>query len=148
MGDVKIEHGSRVTLHYTLRLAQENRIADATRKDEPLTLMLGAGDMIEGLEKRLLGLCAGDRRRFEVPCLEAYGPVEEGAVRTLARADFPADMELEPGQVIGFEVPNGEEIPGTVVEVGLDEVLVDFSHPLAGHDLIFEVEIVDVESPR
>lgn len=148
MTGLKIRRGSQGRLHFTLRLADEDRIVDATRNGEPLTLEIGAGDMIDGLEKRLLGLSAGDQRRFEIPCLEAYGPIEEDSVRTPCRGqDFPAELKLESGQVIGFEIPTGEEIPGTVVEVTGEEVLVDFSHPLAGHDLIFEVEILDVQ-PR
>lgn len=145
---MKIERGSRVTLHYTLSLADEDRIADSTRKREPLTLEIGAGDIIEGLEKRLIGLQAGDRRRFEIPCLEAYGPIEEGSMRRLPRAEFPKDMKLESGRVIGFEVTEGNEIAGTVIAVTDNDVLVDFCHPLAGHDLIFDVEILDVQPRR
>jgi FKBP-type peptidyl-prolyl cis-trans isomerase SlpA len=65
----------------------------------------------------------------------------------MPRSDFPIDMSLEPGIVVAFDLPSGDEVPGTVVEVSEHEVQVDFSHPLAGHDLVFEVEILEVAAP-
>jgi len=63
----------------------------------------------------------------------------------MARSDFPADLALETGQVLGFVMPSGEEVPGLIVSVSDTEVIVDFSHPLAGRDLIFDVEVLTVE---
>ena len=94
----------------------------------------------------MIGLSRG-HYRIEVPALEAYGAIDAGNVHTLARADFPADFAIEVGQVIGFEVPNGAEIPGTVLEITDDEVRVDFCHPLAGHDLVFDIDILAIEEP-
>lgn len=148
MGKPRIERGSRVTLHFTLCLAHDDRIADTTTTNEPLTVEIGSGDMIEGLENRLIGLRAGEKRRFEVPCEEAYGPVEGACVQSLPRDVFPAHLQLEAGQLIAFAGPNGEEIPGAVVEVENERVFVDFTHPLAGHDLVFDVEILDVQPQR
>lgn len=136
---------SRVRLHFRLRLADGTEV-DASFGADPLSVTLGQGELIEGLERRLLGLRAGDRQCLEVPALEAYGAIEEGTLSTLPRGDFPPEVELAPGAVIAFATPQGDEVPGTVVAVGETEVLVDFSHPLAGHDLIFEVEILSVES--
>ncbi len=144
---MKIKKGSRVTLYYTLSLA-DGKVADTTKKNEPLTIVLGESDLIPAFEHRLLGLRAGDKRRFEVPCMEAYGPSEVDNVHALPREEFPPEMKLESGLVIGFETPSGEEVPGTILEVSEKEVAVDFSHPLAGHDLVFEVEILDVKPPE
>lgn len=135
--------GSEVQLHFRLSLADGTEI-DSTYGDAPVAVRVGAGDLVEGLERRLIGLRAGDRARLEIPALEAYGPVMLDALTPLPRADFPADIALEPGAVIGFTDPQGREVPGTVVSVNESEVMVDFSHPLAGHDVVFEVEIVSV----
>lgn len=138
--------GARVALHFTLSLPDGTTV-DSSEGDEPLRITVGKGELLEGLEQRLLGLRAGDRRRFQIPALEAYGAIEQEAVQTLARADFPNALELEPGTVVGFTIPNGEEVPGLVLEVNASEVVVDFSHPLAGHDVIFDIQIVAIEAP-
>lgn len=144
LADSAIETGSRVTLHFSLRLA-DGTVADSTLGDSPLTLIVGGGDMFEALERCLLGLRAGERRRYDISPQEGFGPVEPDRVQRLPHNSFPADMIPEPGQVIAFEAPNGTQVAGVVVGVDPAGVEVDFNHPLAGHDLVFEVEILDVQ---
>ena len=141
-----VEPGSRVTLHYTLK-TDGGRMAESTLGGEPQTITLGQGDIIPGLEKCLLGLAVGDKQSFEIACFDAFGPVadDEDTLQVVPRSEFPAEIKLEPGLVMGFTTPNGQEIPGTVVEAGDENVTVDFTHPLAGYDLIFEVEILAIE---
>ena len=139
-----IQPGSHVTLHYTLSLA-DGTVVDSTRAGEPATYAVGNGELIAFLEQRLLGLMAGERRHFEISDAESQMPASTAAVQSLPRSDFPAEMILEPDQVIGFETPNGQEVPGLILSVTETEVQVDFSHPLAGRDLIFDVEILAVE---
>lgn len=143
---VKIEPGSKVAIRFSLFLAKIDRLVDTTGADGQFEFVVGEGDIISGLEKRLFGLQVGDKRRFEIPCEEAYGPAQEDSdlIQQFTAGDFPESMELEPGLVIGFQSPSGEETPGTIMEIDNDVITVDFSHPLAGYDLIFEVEILDV----
>ena len=142
-GDVtEIGKSSRVTLHYTLSLA-DGHIVETTRETSPATHVMGKGDWLPVLEDRLLGLCAGDSRRFEIGAAEVGAP-ETPEPQVMPRDEFPPELKLEPGQVIGFALPSGEEIPGTVLEVSEYEVTMDFSHPLAGWDLVWEVEILEV----
>ena len=131
-------------LRYTLALA-DGTVLDSTDGELPATFRIGSGELVTFLEQRLIGLQIGDRRRFEIPAVETRSPMEEGALQRLPRTDFPADIELMPGQVLGFQTPNGEEVPGQVVAVTDCEVTIDFSHPLAGRDLIFDMEIIAVE---
>lgn len=147
---VAIQTGSRVAMHFTLRLAQEDFLVDSTRDDgAPFEFVAGDGELVPGLEQRLLGMCAGDRAVYEIPAEEAYGPgtLSDDDIQNVAREEFPSGIELEPGMVIGFTLPSGEEVPGTVMGFTEDIVSVDFRHPLAGHDLVFEVEILDVLPP-
>lgn len=138
-----IEANSRIRFHYRLRLA-DGREIERSHDAAPLEVTLGRGELIEGLERRLVGLAPGTHR-IEVPALEAYGAIDADNIYTLSRADLPADFKFTVGQVVGFEVPNGAEIPGTVLEITDDEVRVDFCHPLAGHDLAFEIEVIAVD---
>lgn len=142
---LKIDRGCRVTLHYTLSLA-DGHVIESTRATEPATHVIGAGEWLAPLEERLLGLSAGDVRRFDIGAAE-IGPADVANVQAMSRDEFPADMPLKPGMVIGFALPSGEEAPGTVLDVSEHEVIVDFSHPLAGRDLVWEVEILAVMPP-
>jgi FKBP-type peptidyl-prolyl cis-trans isomerase SlpA len=139
-----IQSGSRVTLHFTLALADET-VVDSTRDSEPITFQIGSGALIEMLESRLIGLCAGEQCRFEISAAQSQLPASAEAVQVMARSDFPAELAIEAGQVLGFVLPSGEEVPGLIVSISDTEVVVDFSHPLAGRDLIFDVEILAVE---
>jgi FKBP-type peptidyl-prolyl cis-trans isomerase SlpA len=138
-----ITRGSEVVFHFTLSLAG-GLVVDTTYEDEPLTLTIGDGSIAEGLEKYLIGLTQGDRRQVEIPAGEVYSPLDPDAIQTIPRSEFPPEIALQPGQVMGFTTPSGEEVPATILVVSEDSVQVDFSHPLASHDLIFEVEILTV----
>jgi FKBP-type peptidyl-prolyl cis-trans isomerase SlpA len=143
-----VEIGSTVTLHYTLSLAATGRVVETTRDRDPPRLVIGESDLLPAFERCLLGLDTGDVRRLEIASRDAYGEDDVADMQVMPRSDFPPDMKLEPGMVVGFSLPSGEEVPGTLVEVSEHEVQVDFSHPLAGHDLVFDVEILDVEPPQ
>jgi FKBP-type peptidyl-prolyl cis-trans isomerase SlpA len=142
----EVGRGSRVTLHYTLILA-DGHVVETTRATSPATHVMGSGDWLPVLEDRLLGLCAGDSRRFEIGAAEVGMPGAP-APQVMPRDEFPPELKLEAGQVIGFSMPSGEEIPGTVLEVSEYEVTVDFTHPLTGRDLVWEVEILEVIPPK
>ena len=136
--------GSRVTLHFTLSMAS-GLVIDNTDPNEPMTLVIGQGDIAPGLEKYLMGLGSGEQRHVDIPAGEVYGAAGQEALHRFARSDFPADLLLQPGQVIGFTLPSGEEVPALVVTVEDDRVQVDLSHPLAGHDLVFDVDILSLD---
>jgi FKBP-type peptidyl-prolyl cis-trans isomerase SlpA len=139
-----IQAGSRVTLHYTVSF-KDGTVVDSTAGGEPARASIGAGELLELLEQRLLGHNAGEHLHYELSAEETRLPSLEESVQRLPRADFPFGLELKPGELIGFETPNGEEVPGLVLAVTDTEVTVDFSHPLAGRDLVFDVEILAVE---
>ena len=138
-----IQPGSQVTLQYTLSLA-DGTVVDSTHAGEPATYTVGNGELVLFLEQRLFGLQAGDRRHFEISATESQMPASPATVQSLKRSEFPVEMVLAPGLVIGFETPNGQEVPGLILNVSETEVQIDFSHPLAGRDLIFDVEILAV----
>lgn len=133
-----------MALRYTLALA-DGTVLDSTDGELPASFRIGSGELVAFLEQHLIGLRPGDQRRFEITAAETRSSMEEGALQRLPRTDFPVDIELTPGQVFGFRLAGDEEIPGQVVAVTDRDVTVDFSHPLAGRDLMFDVEIISVE---
>lgn len=143
-GSRRIAQGDRITLHYTLSLAT-GKVVDTTREKGAAEITLGSDPLLPAFERCLIGLQAGDVRRFEIPCIDAFGPSDTDGVQTIPRGEFPGDLEPKEGLVVAFALPSGEEIPGTVVGIADEEVYVNFAHPLAGYDLIFDVEILRVQ---
>lgn len=137
---------SRVVLHYTLSLA-DGRVIDTTHKSGPDTLTVGQSDWLPVIEDLLLGLEEGEKRLFKISADKLTQISEPQPAQIVPRDEFPSDMSLSPGAVVGFALPSGDEIAGTIVDVNERDVTVDFSHPLLGHDLIFEVEILKITPP-
>jgi FKBP-type peptidyl-prolyl cis-trans isomerase SlpA len=140
----EIAPGSRVTLHLSLATTSGFE-ALSTFGEEPETLVMGDGTLAEGLELALYGLRAGDTQTLTLTADQAFGQRDKTKIQQLPRDNFPSGEEPEPGQIIGFASPRGEELAGTVLEVSECEVTVDFNHPLAGTEVVFRVEILDVK---
>lgn len=135
--------GSTVTLHLSLTL-EDGRVAESTFDDEPHTFTLGDGSLLPGLELALYGLRPGDTQRLVLHPAQAFGVRDPASIHHMPRAAFADDISLEPGFIIGFTDTGSKELPGTVLSVSDATVEVDFNHPLAGHAVTFEVEIIDV----
>lgn len=132
-------------MHFSISL-EDGTVAEDSFADEPVEVVIGAGDLQTGLERVLLGLRKGDRQAFRIPPEQSFGFSDPDAVQHMKRSDFPKDMELVPGLIIAFTTPAGDELPGTILQVHGEEVRVDFNHPLAGHQLLYKVEILNVIS--
>jgi FKBP-type peptidyl-prolyl cis-trans isomerase SlpA len=139
-----ISPGSRVTLHLSLTL-EDGTVAESTFDDTPVTFTMGDESLLRGLEIALYGLYPGATQRLELTPEQTWGWRDPQRIHQLPHSAFAADLELAQGLIIGFETPDGEELAGVVMEVGEHTVTVDFNHPLAGHTLVFDVEILEVE---
>ncbi|MFB6194801.1 MAG: peptidylprolyl isomerase [Haloplanus sp.] len=153
-----ISAGDSITIAYTGRL-DDGTVFDTTdesiaeeaglheeqpdREFEPLTVTVGEGNLIEGLEEELIGLEVGDSETITVPPEKAYGEATGERVREFDPQEFANMVGQDPAE--GMEVRAQGGAVGTVVDVGEDAVRVDFEHPLAGETLTFDVEILDVE---
>jgi FKBP-type peptidyl-prolyl cis-trans isomerase SlpA len=137
---------SRVVMHYRIAL-EDGTVADSTWEDnEPVGFTIGDGTLMPGLEQALLGLHAGEHQQIHLSPDQGFGYKDTANIHDLPRDDFDPQMPLEPGMVLGFTLPNGEELPGMLLEVNEASVRVDFNHPFSGHELNFEVEILSVEN--
>lgn len=141
MGQAK--SGDTVRVHYTGRLEDGTQF-DSSEGRDPLQFQVGGGQIIPGLEKQIEGMNEGDKATVTVPADEAYGPRDERQVQTVPRSAFPADLDLKMGASLQATTPEGRQIPLTVVGMSDDDVTVDANHPLAGHDLIFDVELIEI----
>ena len=131
-----------VTLHFAVCLAN-GQILDTTReRDEPVSFTVGDGNLLEGFEKAIFGLKAGDKRSIFIEAKNGFGEWQEGNVQTFDRNLF-AD-QLSVGLVVSFADKSKAELAGVVKELNENHVIVDFNHPLASRDLLFEVDIISV----
>lgn len=135
--------GSRVILHFSITL-ENGMVAESSFGDEPVEIVVGAGDLQHGLEQTLLGLRAGEKQSKVIPADQAFGFHDPQAVQTLAKKDFPKDIPLERGVIVEFTTPGGDQVPGIILNTKKNQVKVDFNHPLAGHELTFTAEILQV----
>ncbi len=141
----RIQQGNWVQLHFSMHLADGALIDSSRQRKVPPQLCVGSGTLPEHFEQLLLGLKAGDRRSWVLPAEKAFGAHQNDHVRTFNKAEF-AGMALAPGLVISFADRGRTELPGVVQQVFEHEVVVDFNHPLAGREIVFEVEIVAVRA--
>lgn len=135
--------GDVLSLHYTLSFP-DGEIIESTDGNGPVSIVLGQGEMDPGLESYLTGLQQDVQAEFLIQAGTAFGNVEAANVHPMSRDDFAQDNMPEEGYVLSFTTPSGEEIPGTIMEVTDEFVVVDFNHPLAGKEMIFKVEIKSI----
>lgn len=139
-----VGEGTEVTLHFSLEL-EDGDIIDSNFKKQAPTFTFGDGSLLPGFEEVLVGLRAGDDQRFVIPPEKGFGQPNDTNVQTVSRSSFDKDIELAKGLVISFADPSGGELPGVVKSFSDDEVVVDFNHPLAGRNIVFNVSIIDVK---
>ena len=141
---ITIDYDCIVTLNYRLSLEDGTQV-ESSFDDQPLEIIIGDSTLTEGMEQSILGLNEGDTVSVTISPEQGFGYPDENNQHSIPLEDFPLDLQPELGQIIAFDGPNDEEIPGTILEISNKEVIVDFSHPLAGHRLVFNAEIIKVE---
>jgi FKBP-type peptidyl-prolyl cis-trans isomerase SlpA len=134
--------GKTVTLHFAIKL-EDGQIIDSNFESEPATFSVGDGNLLEGFEKALFGLEEGAKQTLKVLPENGFGMPNPSNIQKVPRAQFDG-MELEQGLVISFADAGNGELPGVISEFDDKMVAVDFNHPLAGKQLNFEVEILQV----
>ena len=144
---MKIAKNTVPSVTYTLVV--DGEVVDMAEKEKPLSFIQGIGMMVPGFEKNLEGLTAGEKYKFTLQPEEAYGLYDEGAVVDLPISTFTVDGEvrkdmLNIGQVVPMQDQNGNPLNGTVMEVTNEQVKMDFNHMLAGKELNFTGEILEV----
>ncbi len=144
MTEQRIGAATQVTLHFAIKL-DNGDVVDSTFDKQPATFTVGDGSLLPGFEQALYGLKAGDKRSLPIGPEQGFGQGNPQNVQVMPRAQF-ADMELSEGLLIIFNDAANAELPGVVKAFDANQVTIDFNHPLAGKDLTFDVEIIDVNA--
>ncbi|ARJ41205.1 peptidylprolyl isomerase [Pantoea alhagi] len=139
-----VQRDSAVLLHFTLKL-EDGSTAESTRANgKPALFRLGDGSLSEPLEAALLGLQSGDKKAFALEPEAAFGNVIPDLIQYFSRRDFIQAGEPEIGAIMLFTGMDGSEMPGVIREIAGDSITVDFNHPLAGHTVHFDIEVLEV----
>ncbi|WP_412972513.1 FKBP-type peptidyl-prolyl cis-trans isomerase [Glaciecola sp. MF2-115] len=139
-----IGDNSEVILHFDLKL-EDGSAADSTRvNNKPAKMVMGDGSLTKNFEDCLRGLTAGDKKSFKLNADDAFGMPNPDNIYHVDRTKFAADTPVEVGMIIAFAQPDGSELPGVIRSAEGHSVTVDFNHPLAGQNVSFDVEIIEV----
>ncbi len=135
--------GDQVSIHYTGRL-NDGTVFDSSDGSEPLVFVLGTGQVIPGFETAVMGMNAGDSKTVKILAREAYGARAEDLVMNVDRGQIPEELDIEVGQRLQMEKPDGETMRVTVTSITDEIVTLDANHPLAGEDLTFDITLVKI----
>ena len=137
------QNGDKVKVHYTGKL-EDGTMFDSSADSEPLELTLGNGLAIAGFEKAIVGMNPGESKTVDIPVDEAYGPYLEEHVATVTRDGIPDDGQPQLGEVLTMRSPEGQESRVRVKAMSDNSITLDGNHPLAGKDLTFDIELVEI----
>ena len=146
MTNVTVNKGNVVTLHYRGTLNDGSEFDSSYDRDEPMTVTVGSGQLISGFDKALEGMSQGETKRITLSPDEAYGERNPEATTVLERSIFPEDFVLEKDMVVPLDGPGGRSYLATLTELNDDTVTADLNHPMAGKDLTFEIEVLEIET--
>lgn len=142
---MKIESGNKVTLHYKGTLTDGSQFDSSYDRGEPLTITMGEGQVIPGFEGALSGMEVGESKTFTLAPDEAYGPRDPEAEVSLERSVFPPDFEFSDGMIVPLSGPEGQTFMATLSDITDETVTADLNHPMAGKDLTFEIEVLEID---
>ena len=139
----QVKEGDVVKVHYTGKLVNGEQF-DSSAGREPLEFTVGAGQMIKGFDAAMPGMGLGEKKTINIAPEDGYGHRSEEAIIEFPKENVPADMVLEPGMPLTLSNQAGQPVPVIVVEVKDDIIVLDANHFLAGQELIFDIELVEI----
>jgi len=139
----QVKEGDVVKVHYTGKLTNGEQF-DSSAGREPLEFTVGAGQMIKGFDAAMPGMTIGEKKTINISADDAYGQKDEQAIIEFPKENIPADMKLEPGMQLQLHNENGQPFPVTVSEIKDDIVILDTNHSLAGKELVFDIELMEI----
>ena len=140
----QVKENDTVKVHYTGKLS-DGQVFDSSLEREPLEVQLGQGMLIPGFEKGIIDMKLNEKKTINIPVAEAYGDVQKELMYEVKKEQLPQDMAPEVGMGLASKDPEGKEVQFRVAEVNEDHIIVDANHPLAGQDLTFDLELVEIK---
>lgn len=141
----QVKENDTVKVHYTGKLTENGQVFDSSLERDPLEFTLGQGMLIPGFEKGIIDMKVNEKKTIEIPKAEAYGDKQDELFQKVDKAQLPEEIKPEVGMGLVSKNPDGSERQLRVAAVNDDHIVVDANHPLAGQDLTFEIEVVDIK---
>ena len=141
---VQVKSGDIINVHYTGRLT-DGTLFDSSEGREPLEFEVGSGMVIKGFDEGVTGMSVGERKTVHISVADAYGEVDSSYLAVFNKAEIPSDIPYEVGMQLNMhQDASGQVMPVAVVEVTDTTITLDANHPLAGKDLIFDLELISI----
>ncbi|GAA4955910.1 peptidylprolyl isomerase [Algibacter agarivorans] len=140
----QVKENDTVKVHYTGKLSN-GQVFDSSLEREPLEVTLGQGMLIPGFEKGIMTMELNEKKTINIPVAEAYGDVQQELLYEVKKEQLPQDMAPEVGMGLASKGEDGREVQFRIAEVKEDHIVVDANHPLAGHDLTFDLELIEIK---
>lgn len=140
----QVKENDTVKVHYTGKLT-DGQVFDTSQGKDPIEFTLGKGQLIPGFEKGLLDMKVNEKKTITIPKEEAYGEPREDLVQEVEKNQLPEEIKPEVGMGLVSRTPDGREMNLVVAEVKEETIVVDGNHPLAGKDLVFDLEVVEIK---
>jgi len=144
MRELAIGPGTKITLHFAVQLDNGDMV-DSNFERDPAIFTVGDGNLLPGFEKALFGMLEGEHKTLLIKPEDGFGQRNPNNIQEIARSQFSPDFELSEGLMLSFADAQKTELPGVVQRYDDEVVVVDFNHPLAGRDILFEVAILKIE---
>ncbi|MDY6964546.1 MAG: peptidylprolyl isomerase [Halobacteriota archaeon] len=141
--EIRAQSGDTVKVHYTGTL-DDGTVFDSSIGRDPLQFTVDSGQMIVGFNRAVNGMKLGEKKTVKIPADQAYGQYREDLVQVVNRSELPEEMEPEVGQQLMSQQADGRIIVFTVISISELNVTLDANHRLAGEDLTFEIELVEI----
>jgi peptidylprolyl isomerase len=142
---IKVKNGHFVKVDYTGTM-ENGDVFDSSRERSPMEIEVGAGQVIKGFERALIGMGEKEKKTFTVSPGEGYGERDDSLEQVFPRSDLPEHFSPKEGEVVTLETPDGKEIPALVSKTDDSSITIDLNHPLAGQSLTFEIEVVEIHN--
>ncbi|MBL0355756.1 MAG: peptidylprolyl isomerase [Chitinophagaceae bacterium] len=139
----QVKSGDTVRVHYTGKLTSGEQF-DSSAGREPLEFTVGAGQMIKGFDAAMPGMNVGEKKTINIPALDAYGEKDPAAIIEFPKENVPDDMKLEAGMQLTLSNQQGQPFPVVVVDIKEEVIILDANHFLAGEELVFDIELVEI----
>ncbi|MBE7638884.1 peptidylprolyl isomerase [Salegentibacter sp. BLCTC] len=141
----QVKANDTVKVHYTGKLTDGQVFDSSVERGEPIEFTMGQGQLIPGFEKGLIDMKVNEKKTINIPKEEAYGEPREELIQEVQKSQLPEEIKPEVGMGLVSKSPDGQEMNLVVRDVKEDTIVVDGNHPLAGKDLVFDLEVVEIK---
>ena len=138
-----VQSGDTIKIHYHGRLS-DGTTFDSSAGRSPLEFTVGSGSVIKGFDDGVQGMTVGEKKTIEIPCLEAYGLEDPSMIIEFPKDRLPEDLIPEIGMQLNMNNAEGQQFPVVISEITDENIVLNANHPLAGKDLIFDLELVEI----